>query len=43
MTGEFPLNHIVKELDEYREKLKQVRKNLDRNSTLEKLMLSFEE
>lgn len=43
MTGEYPLNHIVKELDEYKEKLKQVRKTLDRNSTLEKLELSFEE
>ena len=41
MTGEYPLNHIVKEPDEYKEKLKQLRKNLDRNSTLEKLVAIF--
>ena len=38
MTGEYPLNHIVKEPDGYKEKFKQVRKNLDRNSTLVKLV-----
>lgn len=38
MTGEYPLNHIAKEPDEYKEKFRQVRNNLDRNSTLEKLV-----
>ena len=37
MTGEYRLNH-VKEPDEYKEKFRQVRNNLDRNSTLEKLV-----
>lgn len=38
MTGEYPLNHVAKEPDGYKEKFKQVRKNLDRDSTLEKLV-----
>ena len=38
MTGEYPLNHVAKEPDEYKEKFRQVRNNLDRNSTLEKLV-----
>ena len=38
MTGEYPLKHIAKEPDEYKEKFRQVRNNLDRNSTLEKLV-----
>lgn len=38
MTGKYPLNHIAKEPDEYKEKFRQVRNNLDRNSTLEKLV-----
>ena len=38
MTGEYPLNHITKEPDEYKDKFRQVRNNLDRNSTLEKLV-----
>ena len=39
MTGEYPLNHIAKEPDEYKEKFRQVRNNLDRNSTLKKLVV----
>ena len=38
MTGEYSLNHIAKEPDGYKEKFKQIRKNLDRTSTLEKLV-----
>lgn len=38
MTSEYPLNHIAKEPDAYKEKFRQVRNNLDRNSTLEKLV-----
>lgn len=38
MTGDYPLKHVAKEPDGYKEKFKQVRKNLDRNSTLEKLV-----
>lgn len=42
MTGEYPLNHVVKEPDGYKEKFKQVRKNLDRTSTLEKLVATLQ-
>lgn len=38
MTSEYPLNHIAKEPDEYKEKFRQVKNNLDRNSTLEELV-----
>ena len=38
MTSEYPLNHIAKEPDAYKEKFRQVRNNLDRNSTLEELV-----
>ncbi len=38
MTGDYPLKHVAKEPDGYKKKFKQVRKNLDRNSTLEKLV-----
>lgn len=38
VTGEYPLNHIAKEPDEYKKKFRQVRNNLDRNSTFEKLV-----
>ena len=38
ITGEYPLIHVAKEPDGYKEKFRQVRNNLDRNSTLERLV-----